>query len=62
MSEDNSIQAGKILDTWCSQHGEHGAKTPHLYNGYRLICLNCHPESDPRMKDKQQGILEKVSA
>jgi hypothetical protein len=50
------------LDTWCSQHGEHGAKTPHLYNGYRLICLNCHPESDPRMKDKQQGTLEKVSA
>lgn len=39
------IQPGDITETWCSLHLD---RTDHLWTGSKLICLECHPEKDPR--------------
>ena len=39
------VRPGDIRMTWCSRHWD---RTDHLWTGYQLICLLCHPERDPR--------------
>ena len=49
----NTLKAGvSILDTHCSICGR---STPHLYTGYKLVCLVCYPEKDYR---KEEGTDE----
>jgi hypothetical protein len=38
------VVPGSVIETWCSKHM---VRTRHLYTGHKLICLECHPESDP---------------
>ena len=38
------LQKGDITETWCSKHFE---RTDHLWTGYKLVCLDCHPELKP---------------
>lgn len=36
-----TIQPGDKMETWCSQHGDLGKKTEHIWTGTRLVCLEC---------------------
>ncbi len=40
------IEAGDYIKSWCSKAGEKGEQTRHLWDGYKLICLHCHPEAE----------------
>jgi len=40
---------GDVVWTWCSQAMD---RTDHLYTGYKLVCLHCHPEQDPRRDEE----------
>jgi len=39
------LYPGDTLSTWCSAHMD---RTDHLWDGRKLICLECHPESKPK--------------
>lgn len=30
-----------VIQSWCSRHGR---ATDHRWDGFRLVCLDCHPE------------------
>ena len=47
--ERSIIKPGGITWSWCSKHW---TRTDHLYTGYKLICLECHPESKPKEEEK----------
>lgn len=42
------LQPGDVTDTWCSAHYD---RTRHIWTGYKLICLECHPELEPERDD-----------
>jgi hypothetical protein len=39
------LRPGDVTWGWCSKCGTQQDK---LYTGYSLVCLQCHPEKDPR--------------
>lgn len=43
-----TIHPGDVIWTWCSKHMD---RTTHLWDGHKLICVECHPE----LKSKQDA-------
>lgn len=40
------LRAGDVTWTWCSAE-KCMVRTPHVWTGHKLICLECHPECRP---------------
>lgn len=43
------VRVGDTVWGWCSRCGD---RVDHLYTGYSLICLGCHPEMRSKLTEK----------